>query len=724
MLQRQFFRKMFFSYITIIFICFFVYTAVVLYENRIISQERTERLCEVIAEEVSGTLKKRILFAENIVLNLNYSQSLKKLYLSHVTGSALDSYTLSLIRDELKVTQTSSGLMVDGTIIFLNYSNRAYTSSGIITMSDTYGKLNIGMPHISIGTIRELLDFSDTKRYVFNKEYLIYCDDYTYQNGSNIGLICVLFNLDTLKSDIAKILDSGYGVEIALNGKEILNVGAVDGNEHLVEADIMPDVSVKLYAPEGQLIKESFQLIIMLVIIFVLSATLIALAYWFSRKNYQPINRIENLVIPQDKDREAAQFSTAYPNESEMDCIIRGIQNLIGEKNRYKEKMLTITPYAKTGMLHGVLIGNMEKDTIQVLTEENYLDLIKPYFIVSVVNFAFQEQMSVVIKYHAKIQEIIRKACETFSTEEIHLVYYNRDIYNTFLIINFDNDEPMDELFYQIHKYIQDNARRFKCVITTGVDKTKDNIGDLKDACEGALNALNEMIIGGRGSVYFNEAQNDSDIDYDFPKNFTEKLTKCILKCKTGEIKSMLNDIYQKNWNLGGPPKMYYALVDELHLSVIKSLKEITDLNTIHVNIEKMSTIATLEEIFNYYEKALESIIESLQQATESQAEDEELEKRILEFIEENICNPDMSLQYLIEYFNVSNKYLSLFCKKHYKTTYLRYVQNKRIARAIELMKTGRYSLAEICDMCGYTNLLTFRRNFKSVTGVNPSDYA
>ena len=330
MLQRQFFRKMFFSYIAIIFISFFVYTAVVLYENHIISQERIERLCEVIAEEVSGTLKKRILYAENIVLNLNYSQSLKKLYLSHVTGSALDSYTLSLIRDELKVTQTSSGLMVDGTIIFLDYSNRAYTSSGIISMSDTYKKLNRDMPHISIGTVRELLGFDDTRRFVFNQEYLIYCDDYTYQNGSNIGLICVLFSLDTLKSDIAKILDSGFGVEIVLNGKEVLNVGVTKGTEYSVESDILPEVSVKLYAPRGQLMKESFHLIVMLALIFVMSATLIALAYWFSRKNYQPINRIENLVITQNKDREAAQFSSAYPNESEMDCIIRGIQNLIG----------------------------------------------------------------------------------------------------------------------------------------------------------------------------------------------------------------------------------------------------------------------------------------------------------------------------------------------------------------------------------------------------------
>ncbi|AGC67144.1 hypothetical protein Cst_c01140 [Thermoclostridium stercorarium subsp. stercorarium DSM 8532] len=59
----------------------------VFYENNIISRERTVRLCEVKAEKLCNTLKRRILYAENVVINLNYSQSLKKLYLSHVSGS-------------------------------------------------------------------------------------------------------------------------------------------------------------------------------------------------------------------------------------------------------------------------------------------------------------------------------------------------------------------------------------------------------------------------------------------------------------------------------------------------------------------------------------------------------------------------------------------------------------------------------------------------------------
>jgi hypothetical protein len=85
MFQRQIFRRLFFSYIIIIFVCLFVYTTFILYENHIINQERTKRESEILVDEVSSILKERFLNAQNIVLDLNYSESLKKLYFSKVT---------------------------------------------------------------------------------------------------------------------------------------------------------------------------------------------------------------------------------------------------------------------------------------------------------------------------------------------------------------------------------------------------------------------------------------------------------------------------------------------------------------------------------------------------------------------------------------------------------------------------------------------------------------
>lgn len=212
-------------------------------------------------------------------------------------------------------------------------------------------------------------------------------------------------------------------------------------------------------------------------------------------------------------------------------------------------------------------------------------------------------------------------------------------------------------------------------------------------------------------------------MDYYFPANFREKLKKYLEKEQKEEIRELLGDIYQRNWDLAGAPEMYRALIDELHLSVIKTLREITELNTTHINIEKYRGLATLQEVFDYYNAALCSIADSLHEQSVQAEADSRLEDEIIQYIDENCFDSELSLQNISEHFKVSNKYLSLLCRKRYGVTYLQYIQNRRIHQAAELLSGKQYSLSEVATMCGYTNQLTFRRNFKSIMGINPSDY-
>ena len=185
----------------------------------------------------------------------------------------------------------------------------------------------------------------------------------------------------------------------------------------------------------------------------------------------------------------------------------------------------------------------------------------------------------------------------------------------------------------------------------------------------------------------------------------------------------MLEEIYRRNWDMGGNPEMYRGLIDELHLSIIKTLKEITELNTTHFSVEKYRGLATLQEVFDYYGSALCSIADSLYEQAVQAQEDSRLEDEILSYIDEHCYDPELSLQMISEHFKVSSKYLSLLCKKRYNVTYLQYIQDKRIRKASRLLSEKKYSLSEIAEMCGYANQLTFRRNFKNVMGINPSDY-
>ncbi|EHI97492.1 transcriptional regulator with cupin sensor, AraC family [Clostridium sp. DL-VIII] len=101
------------------------------------------------------------------------------------------------------------------------------------------------------------------------------------------------------------------------------------------------------------------------------------------------------------------------------------------------------------------------------------------------------------------------------------------------------------------------------------------------------------------------------------------------------------------------------------------------------------------------YEKLL--IIQSLKYI------DEFYGKGTLLELAENLKQPDYKLSKLI--------------KKHTKMTFKELLQERKLSKAIELIKSTNYSIAQIMDLVGYENPTYFYKIFKSKFGMTPRDY-
>lgn len=84
--QSKVFRRLFLTYLLVIFTCLAIYTAFICYENHWMNQFQIERKSEIQLDEVVNILDTRFLNAQNIVQNLSYSTSLKQLYLNSRLG--------------------------------------------------------------------------------------------------------------------------------------------------------------------------------------------------------------------------------------------------------------------------------------------------------------------------------------------------------------------------------------------------------------------------------------------------------------------------------------------------------------------------------------------------------------------------------------------------------------------------------------------------------------
>ena len=88
--------------------------------------------------------------------------------------------------------------------------------------------------------------------------------------------------------------------------------------------------------------------------------------------------------------------------------------------------------------------------------------------------------------------------------------------------------------------------------------------------------------------------------------------------------------------------------------------------------------------------------------------------------------NPDLSLELLSKYLEVSEKHCSYILSKGMEMNFNQYVNNFRIAAFKERIKEGKnksFTLTSIAYECGFNSKSTFNRVFKSTCGVTPSEF-
>ncbi|QAV17298.1 AraC family transcriptional regulator [Paenibacillus chitinolyticus] len=93
-----------------------------------------------------------------------------------------------------------------------------------------------------------------------------------------------------------------------------------------------------------------------------------------------------------------------------------------------------------------------------------------------------------------------------------------------------------------------------------------------------------------------------------------------------------------------------------------------------------------------------------------------------LEYIEQNLCENDLSLEKVASSIFVSRCHYSRMFKEYFGFGFKEYVMNKRIQKAKAMLQKG-VPVTDVCYAVGYGDLTHFGRVFKRLVGINPSVY-
>ncbi len=96
---------------------------------------------------------------------------------------------------------------------------------------------------------------------------------------------------------------------------------------------------------------------------------------------------------------------------------------------------------------------------------------------------------------------------------------------------------------------------------------------------------------------------------------------------------------------------------------------------------------------------------------------------RAKEYLEDNICDPELRIGDAAAVAGVSEVYFRSEFKKYYDATPIEYIKSRRIEIAKGLLSTGICSISDVAVASGFDSISYFSQEFRRLVGTAPSKY-
>lgn len=548
------------------------------------------------------------------------------------------------------------------------------------------------------------------------------------------GLVVVNVNAKFLQKTIDEMSDLQVNaVQIADESANPLT-SRLDAKKYDLSTEIRSDYTGWTYSAGTQRAPfHTFKLIGFWIAggIFAVLAGFVGILYSV-RRSYTPIGQILNHIRKHAAN--AKDSRSEEPDENEFIFIEKAFDNLIDSTKNYREQIVLLQSYQQSKLFHLMLEGGYFSDksklnaelglrpdasyVVIILEIDNYADFCKGH--------NHNEQNMQRLSLINGINEILdlhrlEARMEWFDDHRLVALVYS-SLRNDLKEL----ERLTEQVFHQMLIWIKINL---KFTATIGVGGLIQGTADIPSSFDGALESLQYKLsmgsdqliyhkhIASRGrfvlqdvihsissiavSMRFgkNDWMDQVDLlfrffrDHKMSRDETGHLLRFLQYSIEKELLELPED-YPRQWRFEAVPALERAMKesDNLH----------------HLNGHYQSILAKhAATIRMYQERRMHS----------------DLIATIRKDIEMHYADPNMSLNFLGDKYNVNVKYLSQQFKQHFGENFIDVLTRLRITKAKQLLMESDETIQEVGAKVGYTNYLTFYRAFKKITFLTPGDY-
>ncbi|MCI8512541.1 MAG: response regulator [Lachnospiraceae bacterium] len=269
-----------------------------------------------------------------------------------------------------------------------------------------------------------------------------------------------------------------------------------------------------------------------------------------------------------------------------------------------------------------------------------------------------------------------------------------------------------------------------KVPVTIGIGHSSQTLGNICFSFQSALDALGyKTIVGSGGTVYISDVEPGSGGTLLFDQKAEEELVTAIKFGPEARIEEAVSSIVDR---MNGA-KVHFRQYQAYMLSVSNCIIQMIQQHNLDMG-GIFGETSVNGDLFGLLPQALkrESFAQWLSYAAlrinraireERDNTTKKVIERAMQYIQEHYQDPDLSLEQLCRYLHMSPAYFSTTFKKETGQTYVAYLTEVRLNRAVELLNTTDEKTYVIASQVGYQEQNYFSYVFKKRFGVSPTRF-
>lgn len=446
------------------------------------------------------------------------------------------------------------------------------------------------------------------------------------------------------------------------------------------------------------------------------------------RWTLKPMNRF--ILTMRNRFTDTNKFS-AKKYADEFHYFEYMVQDVLDDREQLHKQVLESKPLIKWRLMSELLSNQVKNiSTLQPYMEILNLSLYEERYVVMSVEFDNKEQISSLrdLKLYAYA---LCNVAEELMNAESQGIAVELDNGKCAVIMSFGDKDERERHFMRavaVADLMKEFVREyFNRTITIGIGEPVDHIDEIHHSYKQSLEALSYKLVMGGNSIITRE-DITSDPSPQFYKLFgmTDSIIALVKLQDADKMQVQVRKWFEAIAEHGVPSEMIMQLVVQCLMKAATSAAEIG------VDTEGVFPEQSLAEMLNQYERleqleqftigALDRLIASIRDKRSNREKNDVISK-VMDYIREHYMRNDLSLNLISNEFHISVSHLSKLFKEQEECNFIDYLIEIRMGHAKEQLSSTEDKIRDIAEQVGYSNVNSFVRIFKKMTGLTPTEY-